>query len=152
MPQTLQEFTQPTIGKKIWQVRQVLTYLIKDSNEPGTPDSHSLKNLPEKHQTEMDRRRKLLKDFAENTHIDVDSERMSEKDGKKLFSFIINEYREGRVSVDDLSALCEFMYGKFDPLSQTYSHLLNGAEVEWDIRNKPIGAGYSISELFQFFK
>ena len=140
--------------KEVLEVRSDGTYLIKDPNERESPPSHQIKleNIPQKPQEEMDRRRELLEDFVKKADVSINSEQVSEADGKKLFAFIIKEYQEGRVSVDDLSSLCEQMYGKFNPLSEAYSHLLNGAEIEWDVRNRPIAAGYSVSELLQFFK
>ncbi len=139
---------------EVLEVRSDGTYLIKDPDERESLSSHQIKkeNTPEKSQQEMDRRVKLLNDLAKKAVVHFDLEKISEADGKKLFSYIIKEYREGLVSVDDLSSLCELMYGKFDTLSETYSHLLNGAEIEWDIRNQPISAGHSISEILEFFK
>jgi len=93
----------------------------------------------------------LLFSYTKKIGINFDVDRISEKLGKELFVLIIKNYRSGVVSVDSLSALCELMYGKFDPLSDMYELLLNGAEIEWYIRNEPGKAAIFIEDLLRNF-
>jgi len=101
---------------------------------------------------EMARMRQLLESLAGAAGITLTSDSLSEPAGENLFHHIIAEYRQGRISVDDLSALCELVYGKLPPHSGLYSLLLSGADIEWDIRHTPIAAANTIAELLSRFK
>ncbi|MDQ3008472.1 MAG: hypothetical protein M3Q81_02655 [bacterium] len=101
---------------------------------------------------ETNRLKNVLNFYESKSGINANLERISEADGKILFNLLIDDYKEGLVSVDDLSLLCEMMYAKFDRLSDMYFLLLNGAEIEWYIRNEPDVAADFISDLLKAFK
>lgn len=128
------------------------TYSIQDvdSKEKLTP--HELKKLEPKSEQETTRVEKLIQDLAKEVNANITFHQLEELEGRKFFMYVINEYREGRVSVDDLSFICELMYKKFYPDSDTYKRLKTASEIEWEIRNTPIAACYAISELMEFFK
>lgn len=94
----------------------------------------------------------LLLSYTTKIGIDSKANKLSEKMGKELFNVIVKDYKDGLISVDELSALCELMYDKFDFSSETYTLLSNGAEIEWYIRNEPKIASDFIEDILNFFK
>src|SRR5258708_220078 len=80
---------------------------------------------------EMIRLEKLLDEYAGKARVDINKEKITDYDGRKLFKLIIDDYTKGIVSVDDLSSLCEQMYAKFDSNEHFFDLLLGGAEIEW---------------------
>lgn len=138
-------------GQEMLEVMSDGTYSITEVDSSEKPSSHQLKKLDPKSEQETARVKKLIEDLAKEANADITFHQLGELEGRKFFMYIVNEYREGRISVDDLSFICELMYQKFYPDSDTYKRLKTAAEIEWEIRNTPIAACYAISELMEFF-
>jgi hypothetical protein len=83
--------------------------------------------------------------------VDVEKDRLTEDEVRKLFTRILRDYVSGAISVDDLSLLCEGVYGKLPPLSDMYSLLLGGAELEWYLRHNPSAAASELEDLLRAF-
>ena len=94
----------------------------------------------------------LLNAYTSQAGIDISVNKLTDQQGIILFNLILKDYKTGKISVDNLSTLCELMYGKFSTGSDIYDLLLNGAEIEWYIRNEPAIAADFICDLLTFFK
>ena len=94
---------------------------------------------------------KILNEYATSLNLNINNSKLSEAIGKMLFQKIITDYINGKISVDDLSLLCEKMYAKFDVNTTMYSLLLYGAEIEWYIRHEPLSAACAIEDLIKNF-
>lgn len=99
----------------------------------------------------MMRLKNLLELYGVMSNVDVSRDMIPEFEGDRLFKFIVADYIQGIVSVDDLSALCEMCYGKLSINSDLHGLLLSGAEIEWDIRHTPLSAASSIETLIRKF-
>ena len=94
----------------------------------------------------------LLYSYGQKTSVDVNIEEMSEENGKRVMSKIIKDFQAGLISCDDVSALCELLYAKFEyPDSDLHDLLLLGAEIEWNLRWDPITAGNYLNLLKKEF-
>lgn len=74
----------------------------------------------------------------------VDGESVNEDYCQLIFSVILKDYKEQKLSPEDLSALCELMWQKCKRYSDV---LLEGAEVAWYLRNNPPLAAEALSNL-----
>lgn len=93
----------------------------------------------------------LLAKYAGVANVKTTLPRISEIKGKQLFKLIISDFINGKISVDDLSSLCEMVYVKINPDIELHSLLLMGAEFNWYIRHKPLIAAYAIQDLIKEF-
>lgn len=101
---------------------------------------------------EIERLKSLLNSYAQMADVNLEKDNVSESEGDKIFQHIIDDYVKGIVSVDDLSSLCELSYAKINSDSSLRGLLLSGAEIEWDIRHKPLSALSSIEDLVRRYK
>lgn len=105
-------------------------------------DTHLTINTPDK----------ALNSYATEIGVNIEQDNLSEVEAFKLFQIILWDYLKEKISPDDLSSYCEMIYGKVPVGSRTFSILLEGAEMSWELRNNPTVAADTISELLKFFQ
>lgn len=93
----------------------------------------------------------LLTKYAVAANVNIALPRISENKGKQLFQLITSDLVNGKISVDDLSSLCEMVYVKINPDTDLHSLLLMGAEISWYIRHKTQVAAQAIENLIRVF-
>lgn len=93
----------------------------------------------------------LLQKLANHTQVNVDADKISDADCRKLFTLIINQYKENKLSGNELSALCELVYGKLSTDSKLYDLLQLGAEIGWYLKHQPNLAEETIDDLTEEF-
>lgn len=94
---------------------------------------------------------KLLYSYVEKvglTTSNVDGETVNEDYCRLIFTAIMQDFLAHKLSVHDLSSLCELMWQKCERYS---SLLLGAAEINWDIRHAPQTAATEIQELIKEF-
>src|SRR5690606_32491893 len=94
----------------------------------------------------------FLYSYSEKINANIEVDEMPTNESKKLMIEVFKDFQAGHLSADDVSAVCELLYAKFEHTDpDLYDLLLLGSEIEWYLRWDPMKAGDFLNELKKVF-
>ncbi|MEX0895676.1 MAG: hypothetical protein WDZ94_01910 [Patescibacteria group bacterium] len=94
---------------------------------------------------------RLLEKYYLWADADINQQELSLEEGEKIGVCIVEDYMNGKLSVDELSTCCGRVYQKLDSSLDVYDLFKEGSTISQDIRKHPSTAGRKIADLLDYF-
>lgn len=100
-------------------------------------------------------RMRKINDLLEKYYLwaDVDSnkKKFTLEEGEKIGVCLVEDYVNGKISIDELALMCGQVYWKLDRNSDLYTIFKASKDISQEIRKDPARACITIEELFAYF-